>query len=76
MRRDTTYSMSKLYEFKMSVFDHGKPKEFLFFVLNLRMNLAVTGPPDIDAKIQYLRTLVRGEALRQFDLFSADVENT
>ena len=48
----------------MSVFDHGKPKEFLFFVLNLRMNLAVTGPPDIDAKIQYLRTLVRGEALR------------
>ena len=30
----------------------------------------------MDAKIQYLHTLVRGEALRQFDLLSADVKNT
>ena len=66
----------KIYEFKMYVFYHGKPKKFLLFVLNLSTNLAVTGPPDMDAKIQYLCTLVRGEALRQFDLFSADVENT
>ena len=27
-------------------------------------------------KIQYLRTLVRGEALRHFYVLSADVENT
>ena len=30
----------------------------------------------MDARIQYLRTLVPGEALRQFDLLYADVENT
>ena len=30
----------------------------------------------MDADIQYLRTLVRGEALNQFDLLSFDVENT
>ena len=29
-----------------------------------------------DTKVQYLCTLVHGEALRQFDLMSADVENT
>ena len=27
------------------------------------------------AKYQYLRTLVRGEALRQFESFSSDVES-
>ena len=29
----------------------------------------------MDAKIQYLRILVRGEALLQFDVLYADVEN-
>ena len=40
------------------------------------MTLAATGTLEIDAKIQYLRTLIRGEALCQFDLVSADIENT
>ena len=30
----------------------------------------------MDAKFQYLRTIVRGEELRHFDLLSADVEST
>ena len=30
----------------------------------------------MDAKIHYIRTLSHGEALRQVDLLSADVENT
>ena len=30
----------------------------------------------MDTKIQYLRTLVHGEVLRQFDLLYADIENT
>ena len=29
----------------------------------------------MDANIQYLRTLVHGEALRQFELLSSDVED-
>ena len=39
------------------------------------MTLASTGTLETDAKIQYLRTLVRGEALCQFDLFPSEVEN-
>ena len=30
----------------------------------------------MEVKIQYLRTLVHGEALRQFDLLSAEVKDT
>ena len=46
------------------------------FILNFDMTLAATGMLDMDEKIHYLRTLVRGEELCQFGLLSADVENT
>ena len=40
------------------------------------MTLAVSGTLKAGAKYQYLCTLVRGEALCQFDSFSIDVEVT
>ena len=43
---------------------------------NFQMTLVATGALETEAKVQYLRTLVRGEALRQFDLVSSDAENT
>ena len=39
------------------------------------MTLASTGTLDMDTKIQYICTLVHEEALLQFDLLSAEVEN-
>ena len=39
------------------------------------MTLAAIGTLEMEAKVQYLCTLVRGEALRQFDLVSADAKN-
>ena len=65
-----------LYEFKMSLFDHGEPGEFLLFIYNFNMTLAATGTLDTDADIQYLCTLVHGEELHKFDMLSSDVENT
>ena len=76
MRRDHTYSTSDLYEFKMYLFDHGNPEQFLLFIRKFDKNLAETGTLDMDTNIKYLLTLVRGEALRHFDLLSADVEDT
>ena len=40
------------------------------------MALAVSGTLGTDAKVRYLCTLVRGEALHRFYLMSADVEGT
>ena len=58
------------------MFDNVYTEEFLLFILNFDMTLAATGMLDMDEKIHYLRTLVRGEELCQFGLLSADVENT
>ena len=60
----------------MSLFDHGKPEELLFFVEKFQMTLVATGIFETEAKVRYLRTLVRGEALRQFDLLYAEMKNT
>ena len=73
--RDPTSSTLDLYEFKMSLFDHGDPEEFILFIRKSNMTLAATGTLDTDAMIQCLCTLVHGEVLYQFDLLSADIEN-
>ena len=39
------------------------------------MNLAASGMLETDTIIQYLRMLVHGEALRQFDVLSSVVES-
>ena len=69
-------STSDLYEFKMSLFDNGETEDFLLFVRNFNMNLVVLEMLEAGAKCQYLFTIVRREALRQFDLLSTDVEST
>ena len=74
--RNPTSYMSDLYEFKMSLFDYGKPEEFFLFIHNFNTSLAMSGKLEVDAKFQYLCTLVRGEALSHFDSLSADVEIT
>ena len=68
--------MLNLYEFNMSLFDHGDMEEFLLFIRNFNMTLAATGTLEMGANIHYLRTLFQGEALHRFYLLSADVENT
>ena len=68
--------MSDLYEFRMYLFGHGYPEESLLFVRNFNMNLADKGTLETYVNIQYLLTLVCGEALHQFDSFSAELEIT
>ena len=69
-------NLLKYFTFKMSFFDNGEPDEFLLFMLNFNTNLTGSGALKEGAKIQYIFSIVRGEALRQFDLLSADVEGT
>ena len=59
-RRYPTSSTSDLYEFKMSLFDHGEPEEFLLFIRNFNMNIEATGTLETEEKIHYLRTLLYG----------------
>ena len=75
MRRDPASGTSDLYEFRISLFDHGNPEYFLFFIQNFKMTFVATETLDTTAKVQCLCIIVCGKALRQFDLLSADVEN-
>ena len=59
----------------MSFFDNGDMEEFLLFVCNFNMTLAASGTLEADAKYKYLFTIVRGEALHQFDMLYVDVES-
>ena len=67
----------------MSLSENFDTGEFLLLFRNFNITLAASGTLEAGAKYQYLRTLVRVEALRhrvealrQFDSFSADVEGT
>ena len=40
--KDPISSTLDLYDFKMSLFDHGEPEEFLLFIHNFNMTLAAT----------------------------------
>ena len=60
----------------MSLFDNGKPEEFLLLVRNSNTALAASGTLEMGANVNYLRKIVRGDVLHQFDLLSADAENT
>ena len=76
LSRDPTSSTSEIYEFWMSLFDHGETKEFLLFLQKFQITLSATGTIETEAKVQYIRMLVRAEALRLFDLVSFDAKNT
>ena len=58
VRRYPTSYKSELYEFKMALFDNGKPEEFLLFVRNFNMNLAASAIMKTARKVQYICTLV------------------
>ena len=66
-------STSVLYEFKISLFDNVKPDKFLLFIRNFNITLVASGPLEEGKKYQYFCNIVRREALRQFDLLSAEV---
>ena len=66
---------SDLCEFKMSLFDNGNTEELFVLICNFNMNLEASVNLNACAKIQNLCGLVRGEALRQLDVFPAVVES-
>ena len=57
--RDTTSEKSDLYEFKTDFLDNGDLEEFLLLVRNFNTTFDTSGTLATDAKVQYLRTLVR-----------------
>ena len=64
LRRYPSSQKLDLYEFKMSLFDNRDPEELFLFIINFNMTLEASVTLVAGTKIQYLRNLVCGEALR------------
>ena len=60
----------------MTLFDNADPDEFLLFVQNFKMMLEASRILIDNTNIQYLRTILRGEALHQFDILCVQVGST
>ena len=74
LHRDPTSATSDLYDFKMAFFNNDETEEFLLFISNFNITLAASGTLGKYVKVKHIHTLVRGEALRQFDLISSYME--
>ena len=57
----------------MALFDNGNMEEFLLFVQNFQMTLEASGELTSSANIQYICTLLHGEALSKLDTLSVKV---
>ena len=51
----------------MAVFENGQPEELLGFLKNFRKAIDGTGTTAVARRINYLRTILCGEALWEFD---------
>ena len=58
---------------KNGLFDKDKLKDLLLFMRNFKITLDASGPLSENAKLQYLHTIIHGEAQYQFDTFCAQV---
>ena len=67
---------SETYELKAQTFKNGKPEEFLQMTKEFKTDVDGTGTTFVTGKIQFLRTMLRGEALREFDVITGQVGST
>ena len=76
LRRDPMSENLDFYEFKMIFLDNSSLEEFLLLIRNFQMTLDASGRLTAGMNVGYLRTLLRGEALRQLGTLSIEVGST
>ena len=76
MRRHPASATSETYELKIKTFENGKPEELIQMMKDFNTATDRTGTTSDNGKIQFLRTMLRGEALREFDVITSQVGST
>ena len=67
---------SEACELKIVTFEIGQPEEFLHLMNNFKRSVDRTGTTTAVGKINYVHTLLRGEALRYFDKLASQNAGT
>ena len=61
---------------KWPCLENSDPEEFLLFIKNFKTTFKPSVALSADSKLQYLRNLLHGETIRQFDTLYAQVDST
>ena len=67
MKRKSIPSASETYNMNISMFNDGQPDEFLALLNNFKIEIDGTGTTSPPGRINYLLTMLCGQALREFD---------
>ena len=76
MRRDPASATSDMYKLKIEMFENGKPEKSLKTMKSFKTEIDETGTTIAAGKTNYLRNLLHGEALREFDKLASQVKGT
>ena len=66
-RQDPFDANSETYDIKIATFENSQPEELLALMKNLKSAVDGTGTTLASGRINYLRTLLHGESLLEFD---------
>ena len=67
MRINPSSAASKTYNVNMNTFDYGQPEEFLSLLRNFKIIIDGNLTTTPYSWINYIRTMLRGQSLREFD---------
>ena len=73
MRQDPASTTSETYELKVQTFENGKPEEFLHMMKDFKTGIDGKATLSATRKIQFICTMLRREALREFDVITGHV---
>ena len=76
MRRYPASAASDTYKLKVQIFENGKLKEFLQMKKDFKTGTKGTGSTSSDGKIQFLRTMLCGKYLREFEIITSQFVST
>ena len=76
MRWNPSDAASEMYKLKIVTFKHSQPEEFPQLMNNFKREVDRSGTTTVVGKTNYIRTLLHGEAIREFDKLSSQNAGT
>ena len=67
MQRNLSSAASETYNLNMNMFNYGQPEELFSLLRNFKVAVDGTGTTNPYGRINYLRTVLLGQELKDFD---------
>ena len=67
MQHNPVSATSETYELQMKILENGQIEELIVLLKNFRKSISGRGTTNLSGRNKYLRTMLRGESLREID---------